>query len=370
MTLIRGSLHVRSIRRSAALALIAFAYLAPRTPALAQCVTNSQTINNSGAALAVGLTAPAGGCIVNSGTVNATLTAPGGTAISLGIVGTGSITNAGTATATGQAGAVVGVIAIFNGTIVNSGTAVGTGGANANVSGLDIGVGTGSIANSGTVTTAAGASGLSRAIVLGAGSVSNSGTVTATAGPSGTASAITIFGNGTIANSATATASAGPGGGAFAVVLGGSGTIINTGAAIASGAGGQGALFAQSANSTVINAGAAIAPNGIAVNLAGSGSTLTLLPGSFVAGALLLGGTGDTINVNAANPNLTFSSLAGQRVTSSPPFVVSGNQVVTIDPTPFGLADKTLMDFTRGISSILDGIGGGVGPSGPISSAR
>jgi hypothetical protein len=51
------------------------------------------------------------------------------------------------------------------------------------------------------------------------------------------------------------------------------------------------------------------------------------------------------------------------------PFVVSGNRAVAIDPTPFGLADRNLMDFTRGISGILDTLGGSAAPNGPLSSA-
>jgi hypothetical protein len=365
-----GSALARLARRLAVrLAFTAGLLGAVTLAARAQCVTNAQPIDNSGAGLVTGLLTVPGGCIVNSGAVSATETAAGGTAITLGIPGPGSITNSGTATAIGQAGTVVGVVVVIDGNIVNSGAATGTGGAGSNVSGLDDGAGSGSIANSGTVTTAAGAGGSSKAIVLGAGTVSNSGSATATVAGSGLAAAILINGNGSVVNSGSATATSGTAGGAFAVLVGGSGTIINTGSATATGATNSAALSITGASSTVINAGAAIAPNGAAILLQGNASTLTLLPGSFVVGPISLLGTGDTVNVDVANQNLTISSLAGPTVTSNLPFVVVGDRVATIDPTPFALADKTLMDFTRGISGILDGIGGGAAPSGPLSSA-
>src|SRR5262249_3629954 len=72
---------------------------------------------------------------------------------------------------------------------------------------------------------------------------------------------------------------------------------------------------------------------------------------------------------DAANQNLTFTTLAGQTVTSTFPSAVVGDRVVTVDPTPFAAADRNLMDFTRGISSILGSLGGAPGANGPLSSA-
>jgi outer membrane autotransporter protein len=77
------------------------------------------------------------------------------------------------------------------------------------------------------------------------------------------------------------------------------------------------------------------------------------LPGSHIVGAINLGGGGDTVNVNAGNQNLTFDTLAGATVTSTLPFVVVGNRVVTIDPTPFAMTDRTLMDFTRNVAAAI-----------------
>jgi outer membrane autotransporter protein len=119
----------------------------------------------------------------------------------------------------------------------------------------------------------------------------------------------------------------------------------------------------------LINAGSLVAPGGRAIVTNFSGVTVTLLPGSFMVGAIIFTGAGNTLNVNTGNQNLTLFTLAGVTVGGSVPFVAVGNQVASVDPTPFGLADKTLMDFTRGISGLLDSMGGGAGPSGPMSSA-
>jgi outer membrane autotransporter protein len=49
--------------------------------------------------------------------------------------------------------------------------------------------------------------------------------------------------------------------------------------------------------------------------------------------------------------------------------VVSGNRVATVDPTPFGLADKNMMDFTRAVSSILGSVGETTPIREPVSNA-
>jgi hypothetical protein len=109
--------------------------------------------------------------------------------------------------------------------------------------------------------------------------------------------------------------------------------------------------------STLANSGRIINFAGLAIQFVGGPDTLTLLPGSFIVGGIQLVGTADTVNVRAGNQNLTFVSLAGATVTGTVPFAVSGNRIASIDPTPFGLADKNLMDFTRAVSSILGSIG-------------
>ena len=116
-------------------------------------------------------------------------------------------------------------------------------------------------------------------------------------------------------------------------------------------------LFTTSGTSSLINSGTIRNSSGVAIQFAGGPDTLTLLPGSFIIGAINLVGVDDTVNVRVGNQNLTFNTLAGATVTGTVPFVIAGNRIASIDPTPFGLADKNLMDFTRAVSSILGSIG-------------
>jgi hypothetical protein len=120
---------------------------------------------------------------------------------------------------------------------------------------------------------------------------------------------------------------------------------------------------------TLTNSGTVSNFGGTAIAFFGGPDTLNLLAGSNITGAINLIGANDTVNFLSGNHNLTFNTLAGATVNGPDPFVVSGNRAAAIDPTPFGLADKNLMDFTRGVSGMLDSIGGGAAPSGPISSA-
>jgi outer membrane autotransporter protein len=45
-------------------------------------------------------------------------------------------------------------------------------------------------------------------------------------------------------------------------------------------------------------------------------------------------------------------------VTGTTPFAVSGNRAAAIDPTPFAMADRTLLDFSRAVSSAMPDIEG------------
>jgi uncharacterized protein with beta-barrel porin domain len=128
-------------------------------------------------------------------------------------------------------------------------------------------------------------------------------------------------------------------------------TIINSGTVKE---GVQLATFARG-NTTLTNSGVITGGLNPAISFAGGPDTLNLLPGSFIVGGIQLVGTSDTVNVRAVNLNLTFNTLAGATVTGTVPFVVSGNRIASVDPTPFGPVDKNLMDFTRAISGMLEG---------------
>lgn len=92
---------------------------------------------------------------------------------------------------------------------------------------------------------------------------------------------------------------------------------------------------------------------------------LTLLPGSRIVGAALLGGGGDIVNFRGGNHNLTFDTLVGATIAGTTPFAVSGNRAAAVDLTPFAASWRSLTDFTRAAADavpVFSGIvpGGGV----------
>ncbi len=267
---------------------------------------------------------------------------------------TATVNNSGTITGTSSAG-----IEATTATVTNSGTIAG---------GFDgIRADTATVTNSGTIT--GGFDGINASIAT----VTNSGTIaggiegilanTATVTNSGSitgglvgieASIATVTNSSSItgglagieANTATVTN--------FGTITGGlvgieasTATVTNSGS-IAGGNFGIDAGTANVTNSGRISGGTA------ALNFfGGNADTLTLLPGSTIVGAINLGGGGDTVNFRTGNQNLTFDTLAGATVTSTVPFAVAGNQVATIDPTPFAVLDRNLMDFSRAVSQAL-----------------
>ncbi|HWX05530.1 MAG TPA: autotransporter outer membrane beta-barrel domain-containing protein [Bradyrhizobium sp.] len=134
-------------------------------------------------------------------------------------------------------------------------------------------------------------------------------------------------------------------------------TVINTGTVSVTGPNNVGISMSASGTSTFINSGTISAPGGIAIQFANplDPATLTLQPGTFIIGIVNMIGPGDTVNVNARNLNLTFNTLTGVTVTGNQPFIVSGNRIVSVDPTGFGITDRALMDFTRAVSAMLGG---------------
>ena len=116
-------------------------------------------------------------------------------------------------------------------------------------------------------------------------------------------------------------------------------------------------------NLALVNSGFITTSGGPAVQFVAGVDTLTLLPGSFIVGAISLVGTNDRVIVNAGNQNLTFNTLAGATVTGNVPFAVVGNRIVSLDPTAFAMQGRALNDFSREVSSAIPQLTG-VGPSG------
>jgi uncharacterized protein with beta-barrel porin domain len=170
---------------------------------------------------------------------------------------------------------------------------------------------------------------------------------------------------GTTTGNATTTNSGSVGGGISTSTGFGNATTINSGSV----GGGGISTHTASGNALLVNSGTISSFGSAAIQLGGGPDTLNLLAGSKIIGGISLGGTNDTVNFLGGNHNLTFNTLAGATVGGAIPTVAVGNRAVAIDPTPFGVADRTLMDFTRAVSGILGSLGGTSAPSGAASSA-
>ncbi|MDH2349246.1 autotransporter domain-containing protein [Bradyrhizobium sp. SSUT112] len=150
--------------------------------------------------------------------------------------------------------------------------------------------------------------------------------------------------------------------------------------------------------STIINGGtiaSTAGATGIAIQLTAANDTLTLKPTSRIIGLIDMGnGTGDVVNVEAAEPtllargvsslslsasavvnavkaqlvnfegvfNATVAAVSG--AVGSQPTVTAGAQVAALDPTALAQTDRTLMDFTGNVSSLVQGRLNGVSPTG------
>jgi uncharacterized protein with beta-barrel porin domain len=336
---------------------------------------NSGTVNNLGT-----ISAGAGGIGISANT--ATVSNSG--TISAGVNGIGIVAATANVSnfSSGTISAGAGGFSIFanTATVNNSGTiSAGAGGVGIRAStatvdnfgrisagpgGFGIRADTANVTNSvsGTISAGAGGFGIFADTIA---NVLNSGTITAGANgtgifgitanvtSSGTISAgrFGIFANtATVANSGTISAGAGGVG-----IIAGTATVSNFSSGTISGGI---AIFAEDA-STITNAGTIIGLGGTAIQLGAGADRLTMLAGSRIFGAIDMGGGNDVVDFVSTKgiaQLVTLDNFTGTINTSGPGLVLhSATQIATLDPTAFALADRSLLDFTGGISGLVQG---------------
>ena len=101
------------------------------------------------------------------------------------------------------------------------------------------------------------------------------------------------------------------------------------------------------------------------MSTAAGAATLNLLAGSTIVGNITVSGASQRVNFLSGNHNLSFNSLAGTTVGGTIPFAVLGNRAAAVDPTPFAMTERLLMDFSRTVSSSIPMIDGrpGIAPA-------
>jgi uncharacterized protein with beta-barrel porin domain len=251
----------------------------------------------------------------------------------------GTVNNSGTISSSADQG--FGIRGQDSVTVTNSGT-ISTG-----VSSAGITANTTTLINSGTISV--GTSGSIGVRGLDSVTVTNFGRILAGAGSTG------IFATtaATVDNFGTISAAAGPG--SVGIASSGTANLNNFSSGTISGSIG----ISASGPSVIANAGTIIGLDGTAISLGIGADRLTLLPGSRILGAIDMGGGNDAVNFTSGKgiaQLVTLQNFTGTITTSGPGLAVhNATQIASLDPTAFTLADRSLLDFTGGISALVQG---------------
>ncbi|PHS32992.1 MAG: hypothetical protein COA95_01355 [Methylophaga sp.] len=140
------------------------------------------------------------------------------------------------------------------------------------------------------------------------------------------------------------------------ITISNSGSISTTGSAFTDGADG---ILSDGNNNTISNSGLISATGAGALAISGdpaNSSTLNLLAGSQIIGAIDLGGAADndTVNIYGGNPsgNLTLLNVENINFLGATGFVI-GNTAMTIDPTGESSRSVALSGLTSSIHGVV-----------------